>query len=75
MPLDSPVLLLRTPVRDISSREAYGECSACAWRNGDSLETSEDLWCVVGSAETDVELGNLVTGYIAGVGDARSNSE
>jgi hypothetical protein len=73
--LNSPVLLLGAPVRDISSCKAYGKGSARPRSDGYPLKASKYLRCVVRSTETDVELGNFVTSDISGIRDSCSDSE
>lgn len=67
---DDPVLSIHIPVAQIATGQLSVEDSALARGNVlDTVETAEDTNGLVLATEVDIQLGNLVGGGVACVGD------
>jgi hypothetical protein len=71
---DVPVVKCWAPVADISAGDLGGEGLRGTGCDGEFVELTEDDGRVIGTAEGDVELGNLLTLDRASVGDSSSDS-
>src|SRR6478735_11425889 len=67
---DNPVLGIHVPVAQIATGQLSVEDGALAGSNVlDTVETAEDTNGLVLATEADIQLGNLVGGGVACVGD------
>jgi hypothetical protein len=72
---DHPVLGIDVPVAQVTASKLSGECGTLTRSDVlETLETTEDTDGLVLTTKADVQLGNLVRGSIASVGDGRSDS-